>query len=122
MAISVVRDGQRTTLHATARHRQPSGLDVLEAETVDWAGASFVPSTEELRARLGLPMSRGVIAQHVRPNSDAANMGLLPGDVLTHLDGTPIDDLPALTHALHTDGMHFLRLARAGATLTTALR
>jgi serine protease Do len=41
---------------------------------------------------LGLPMAEGVILGDVYPGGPAAEAGLLAGDIVTHLDGKPMEN------------------------------
>lgn len=50
----------------------------------------------------GLPL--GVFVQSVEPGSDAERQGLLPGDVLLRMDGTPIRSLEELQNQLQNAG------------------
>jgi len=76
---------------------------------------------EELKpGLLGLTFKEaGVLAgapliDRVRPTSPADKAGVLPGDLITAVDGTPVDRIPALQHQL---GPHY-----AGETVTLSLR
>lgn len=112
----------------------PQGAD--ETAGVEWydSGIGFaVPladvyavldrlkSGKDLRAGLaGVSFQgSGVLAgvpqiDRVRPNSPADKAGLLVGDVITAVDGTAVDRLPALQHLL---GPHY-----AGETVTLTIR
>lgn len=46
-------------------------------------------------------LPRGIFIQSVDPGTDAARQGVLPGDVLTHVNGHPINDLEALASLMN---------------------
>ncbi len=55
-------------------------------------GVGVAPVPPALRAELGLKDAEGVLVQAVFPGSAAAAAGLKQGDVLLHLDGSPVGD------------------------------
>ncbi len=65
-----------------------------------WLGAQLQPVDGELARSLGLDRPRGVLVRRVIPDSPAARAGLQPGDVVTSVDGVPVDDPPSLTYRL----------------------
>lgn len=46
-------------------------------------------------------LPRGIFIQSVDPGTDAARQGVLPGDVLTHVNGHPITNLEALASLMN---------------------
>jgi len=56
--------------------------------------------TPVLQAELGLTTSRGAVVLEVIPGSPAAAAGIEPGDVVTALDGAPVDSPAALVAAV----------------------
>ncbi|GAB4572539.1 MAG: hypothetical protein Kow0077_12200 [Anaerolineae bacterium] len=69
-------------------------------EPKGYLGVAFVPLTEEVLAELeaqeslpfDLPMvSEGALVIDVQPDTPAANAGLVPGDVITRVDGDVVD-------------------------------
>jgi Do/DeqQ family serine protease len=55
-------------------------------------GIGIQPVTPEIAASLKLSDAKGVIVHSVRPNSAAAQAGLRQGDVITALNGEPVED------------------------------
>lgn len=55
-----------------------------------WLGVLPDDLTPERRRALGLPPQTGVVIENLYRNSPAFRAGLLPGDVLTHLDGVEL--------------------------------
>ena len=59
-------------------------------------GISVQGITLSLAAGLNLPTGRGVIVSDVTANSPAAAAGLKIQDIITSIDGRPVDNLPSL--------------------------
>lgn len=60
-----------------------------------YIGIQYVEINPLLQRRLGLPVSRGLLLQSqeaVIPNSPAERAGLLPGDIVTHMNGIEVND------------------------------
>jgi Do/DeqQ family serine protease len=55
-------------------------------------GITVQPVTSDIAKSLNLPEARGVIVGQVQPDSAAARAGLKQGDVITALNGEPIND------------------------------
>jgi serine protease Do len=91
-----------------------------------WLGLEFQELSDPLREAMGLPERlRGALVNRVRENSPAARGGVRRGDVVTHLDGQPIDSASAFFERLDaaTDGQQLtLTLQRGGETRKVALR
>jgi Do/DeqQ family serine protease len=62
-------------------------------------GITLQPMTPQIAERLGAPDAGGVLVVRVDRRSEAARAGLEPGDVITAVNGTKIENAP-----------HFLRL------------
>lgn len=54
-------------------------------------GVRLVGITEELRTHYGAPKDAGVLIGEVEPGSPAARAGIEVGDVITGVDGRPVD-------------------------------
>lgn len=54
-------------------------------------GVSVLEISPELRAHLGAPRDRGVLINTVRADSPAARAGIAVGDVVTEVDGEPVE-------------------------------
>lgn len=52
--------------------------------------------TRDIAAQLGLDQAAGVLVREVGRGTPAADAGLRPGDVLTRLDGKPLDTVEDL--------------------------
>jgi serine protease Do len=56
-----------------------------------WLGVSIQPVTPELAKQFGLKEAKGALVSEVMENSPAAKGGLQSGDIITALDGKPVD-------------------------------
>jgi serine protease Do len=91
------------------------GFVGIDAQTV---------SVEMARA-LGLAQHAGALVAQVTPDSPAAKAGLLPGDVIRALNGTPVAnprELAISVLAIPPGGMAKLDVIRAGETRTIEVR
>jgi serine protease Do len=65
-----------------------------------YLGIGLVDLSAEDAERFGVPVDSGVIVESVEPGSAADDAGLRRGDIITALDGTPIEDSGDLLAAL----------------------
>ncbi|MBW9053304.1 DegQ family serine endoprotease [Rhizobium mesosinicum] len=70
-----------------------------------YIGASFDPVTSEVADALGLDKARGALIAKVTPDSPAAKAGLKVGEVITAVDGIPVEHPDALLYRLTTAGL-----------------
>ncbi len=56
-----------------------------------WLGVAIQPLDRDLARYFGFSEATGVIVNGVSEDSPAARAGLRPGDVITHLQGTPVE-------------------------------
>jgi Do/DeqQ family serine protease len=92
-----------------------------------WLGAKLQAVTSEIAESLSLKRPAGALVASVAPNSAAARAGLKAGDVITDIDGQPVDDPNAFDYRFATKslgGQALLNVARAGkeSKLTVALQ
>ena len=83
-------------------------------------GVSVQPLTSDLASGLGLKEVRGVLVNGVTPGSPADRAGLRSSDVITAIDGHPVDDPNALRNRVATTApnsqvntLHYSRRPRA---------
>jgi serine protease Do len=67
-----------------------------------WAGINGQPVTSAIAASLGLARPGGVLVKDVYPGGPLANAGVKSGDVVQSVDGTAVDDVPALNYRIAT--------------------
>jgi serine protease Do len=64
-------------------------------------GATIKPLTRDLAREYEIKgVTEGVVVTQVEENSDAAKLGLLPGDVITEVNGTPVNSAKEFRKAL----------------------
>ncbi len=61
-----------------------------------WLGVSIQDMTPELANSFGLDKAEGILVSEVQESSPADRAGILPGDVITHLNGAPLKDMASL--------------------------
>ncbi|MFN9943540.1 MAG: PDZ domain-containing protein, partial [bacterium] len=100
--LEILRDGERMTLTVT--------LDLLEEDRIvqasgenagpdnaDMLGLSFSVITPELAQQFGIAETEGLVITAVDPMSDAADKGVMPGDVITEAGQQPVLAVSDLT-------------------------
>jgi Do/DeqQ family serine protease len=68
--------------------------------TRGWIGVEPQELTPELAQYFGVRRTEGVIITGVLQNGPAAAAGIVPGDVITAVDGEPVKDVPGLLAAV----------------------
>ena len=84
-------------------------------------GISYVPLSPAISARLGIKPTDGVLIERVSSGSPAAEAGIQRGDVITEIDGNPLQNDSALPQAMSTykPGDHLkLTVLRGNQTLS----
>ncbi len=56
-----------------------------------WLGVGIQPVTADLAAKFGVTEGEGVLVNEVFENDPAARAGVKPGDIITKVDGKPVD-------------------------------
>ncbi len=88
--------GQRELFEAAARRDGAEPAPEPEAASA-LLGMMLQPLNDMLRAELDLPASTsGLIVREVEPDSDAAQKGILPGDLITEANQQPVASLADL--------------------------
>ncbi len=70
------------------------GVTVMQSDK--WIGVLCRPVDEVLRQHLNLPENTGLVVEQVVPHSPADTAGIRARDILTQLDGEPLDSLDQL--------------------------
>lgn len=89
-----------------------------------WIGADGQPVTSELAQTLGLPRPAGVLINQLRAGGPADRAGLRIGDVVTAVNGRPVDDPDAMRYRVATlpiGGKASLTVMRNGGEQTLSL-
>ena len=68
-------------------------------------GATFDPVTSEVADALGLERARGALVSQVQAGSPAEKAGMKPGQVVTAVNGVPVEHPDALGYRLTTVGI-----------------
>ncbi len=79
-----------------------SGVKAFERPYV---GATFDAVTSEVAEALGLDKARGALVVKVAEGSPGAKAGLKPGEIVTAVDGIPVEHPDALLYRLTTAGL-----------------
>ena len=69
-----------------------------------WSGIDVQPVDQSLAEAMGLPGPGGVAIRQAHAESPFAKAGLSPGDVITAIDGHPVDGAQALDYRLAVRG------------------
>ncbi|MDO1585024.1 DegQ family serine endoprotease [Rhizobium oryzicola] len=70
-----------------------------------YVGATFQPVTSEVAEALGLKTARGALIVSVMEGGPADKAGLKPGEVITSVNGIPVEHPDALWYRLTTAGL-----------------
>ena len=106
ITVTVIRDGKDIPLTVTLSAR-PDDLAVArppmrpEGPMASDYGLSVQPLTPNVAGRLGYDESvKGALIVGVTPGSEAAEQGVAPGMVITHVQGKAVETVDAFTEAL----------------------
>jgi Do/DeqQ family serine protease len=89
-----------------------------------WFGAKLQAITPEIAESLNLKRPAGALVASVSPSSPAARAGLRPGDVITAIDGQPVEDPNAFGYRFATKplgGRATLSIERAGRAVSATV-
>jgi membrane-associated protease RseP (regulator of RpoE activity) len=97
----------------------PSGPPSLVAHQGTRLGVVFLPVSPGSATALKIGSDRGLIVRSVLAGGAAAKVGIVEGDVLFSVDGTPVNSLADLTAAVNAAAPHHsaeFEMSRDGAT------
>ncbi len=86
-----------------------------------WLGVQIQPVTEDIAQSLGMDEAKGALVTEPQSGSPAMKAGLKPGDVITKVDGKPVDDareLARIIGSMAPDTKAELTYVRAGKEAT----
>jgi serine protease Do len=105
--LRVLRDGKGKSLHVTLGEAEQQQARTSfggnkESEPASELGLSLAELTDIYRQRLGLPDDvKGVLITEVQPGSDAAEQGLRPGDVVSRIGSSRIENIDDAMRAIN---------------------
>jgi Do/DeqQ family serine protease len=70
-----------------------------------WAGISGQPVDADIAASLGLPLPEGIVISALHPVSPFRDAGFLPGDIITAVDGEPVNSAPEMVFRMAVAGL-----------------
>jgi serine protease Do len=127
VAVEVIRDGNRKTLEVVIGELKTSPTQVAKAEEPgsNW-GMQVGRITPDIADHYHLQVHKGVVVRGVKPDSPAAEAGILPGDVLlevNHHKVSSVDDfLAEVKQAKASKRPALILLQRGSATLYTVIK
>ncbi len=65
-----------------------------------WLGVGIQQVTSELGKKFGVEEGQGVLVNEVFENDPAAQSGIQPGDIITSVDGTPVESPKSLSRVI----------------------
>jgi len=101
--------------------------DFIQKGRVDygWLGATVTNVSESIAEEMDLGTTRGAFIHDVYLGSPAEKGGILPGDFITEIDGTPVNDgndLVRIIGSKRAGDKSVFTLIRNGDSMTTTLR
>jgi serine protease Do len=122
--VVVLRDGKRETVTVTVGNladsreaRAATGEKLPESRATEKLGLSLQELTPELAKQLGVQSAKGVVVTEVKPDSPAAQAGLVPGDVIREVNRMPVQGLQDVERGLargQDSAQVLLRVEREG--------
>ncbi|WP_394694195.1 Do family serine endopeptidase [Hyphobacterium sp.] len=107
VTFNVIRDGEDVVVRATLGDR-PTETDLSTMQSIEpdaapqtvFFGMQVVPAGSEGLDRLGVTVENGIVVVDLQPNSEAAQKGLRPGDVILEAGGEDLSDVDDLQNAI----------------------
>lgn len=84
----------------THRRRDDASRLVVRHLSRGYLGVHLTRLTPELRAHFGAPEDAGIMVSRVEEGGPAETAGILVGDILTAIDGEPIESVATLSRAV----------------------
>ncbi len=90
-------DYTTTTIQLPDGHSVRTALSAKDVHAQGWLGTQLTDLTDEIKQNLHFQDSAGVYVQDTLRNSPAQTAGILPGDIITKINNTNVQDvLPTL--------------------------
>jgi serine protease Do len=102
-AWAVVQDpqGQERRFEVAPEPEDGNALVLLGDEGASWLGVESQEVTSEKAKELKLPAERGVLLEHIVPDSPAAKAGLKDSDVITEINGQRVEGAAQFRRMIH---------------------
>jgi serine protease Do len=124
--VVVMRDGKRQTVNVTVgtltdspeARATPADKGPAESRATEKLGLALQELTPELAKQLGVQSDKGVVVTEVKPDSPAAQAGLVPGDVIREVNRMAVEDIQDVERGLakgSDPARVLLRVEREGA-------
>jgi membrane-associated protease RseP (regulator of RpoE activity) len=102
-AWAVVQDpqGQERRFEVAPEPEDGNALVLLGDEGASWLGVESQEVSSEKAKELKLPAERGVLLEHIVPDSPAAKAGLKDSDVITEINGQRVEGAAQFRRMIH---------------------
>jgi serine protease Do len=123
---AIVSGGEGIGFAIPAERAQRAVDDLLRFGALQplWLGMRLVALTQELAAREGLPVAKGVLVERVDAGSPAARAGVEAGDLVVAIDGRPVaarEDLSTAYYSVAPGTPLLLEIRRGRETVKFAV-
>lgn len=120
LPVTVTRNGKEKTVQVTLGERGNSSAAMaqqfeqqqgnaprprLGSRPSAYIGVEAEPLTPEMAHQMGIQAEHGAVVRNVTPDSPAAAAKLETGDVITEIDGKPVEDITQLRSAVESSGV-----------------
>jgi serine protease Do len=100
-ALQEAQERQRERIEVTPEPGDENAMVVLGDEGASWLGVESEEVTSEKAKELKLPAERGVLLEHIIPDSPAAKAGLKESDVITEINGQRVEGAAQFRRMIH---------------------
>ncbi|MBZ0102655.1 MAG: Do family serine endopeptidase [Thermoanaerobaculia bacterium] len=104
--LAILREGDRSNREVLLGERSAANAEAEEPEDdagsgIEWLGLEYQEITPGLRQNHGLPADlEGIVIRQVAPSSPLYDEGVVPGDLISEVNGTPVGDARAFEQAV----------------------
>ena len=117
VTLTLLRGGKEQTVNVTLAELQAANKGAGSRDSAadpTGYGMSVEPLTPERAKQLGASASAGVVVTGVQPSGRAADAGIRSGDLISEVDGKPVQGADALRSALQAGNRPALLLVHRG--------